>query len=73
MKYTTVFLGCFYSIFVVFLICFLFSLVFMFLWNWIIPIFWVNAPILTLFESFGCVLILCIVCGIIKSIFNPEK
>ena len=73
MKYTDVFLGCSYRMLIVFLVYFFISLVFMLLWNWIIPIFWINAPILTIFESFGCILILFIVCGIIKYIFNPEK
>lgn len=35
--------------------------VFMLLWNWLVPIFWSNAPILTFWQSFGIVVLLSII------------
>ena len=31
---------------------------FMLLWNWIVPIFWVSAPILTYWQSLGLIILL---------------
>ena len=46
-----------------------FPLIFMLLWNWIVPIFWTTAPILNFWESFGVILLI----RIIKSFFNIKK
>ena len=39
-------------------LCFLEAWIFQLLWNWIVPVFWTTAPILTYWQAFGaCVLI----------------
>jgi len=34
------------------------ALIFMLLWNWLVPIFWSTCPILTFWQSLGVLLIL---------------
>jgi hypothetical protein len=41
-------------------------LLFMLLWNWLIPIFWVSAPILTFWQSFGIIMLIYIVTSLFK-------
>jgi hypothetical protein len=36
------------------------------LWNWLVPEFWTNAPILTYWQAFGC----CVLLSIIGSAFR---
>lgn len=36
------------------------------LWNWLAPIFWTTAPILTYWQAFGC----CILVSIVGSAFR---
>ena len=43
--------------------------VFMLLWNWIAPIFWSSAPILTFWQSVGVVVLL----NIIGNFFRNKK
>lgn len=46
----------------IFILCMAFTpFVFMLLWNWLVPIFWSNAPILTFWQSFGIVVLLSII------------
>lgn len=53
----------------IFIVCMAFTpFVFMLLWNWLVPIFWSNAPILTFWQSFGIVILL----GIIGSFFRKK-
>ena len=39
------------------------------LWNWLVPLFWTTAPILTYWQSFGC----CLLLGIIGSKFRSSS
>jgi hypothetical protein len=39
------------------------------LWNWLVPMFWTSAPILTYWQSFGC----CVLLGIIGSKFRSSS
>lgn len=55
---------------VIVILCMTFTpYVFMLLWNWIVPIFWSGAPILTFWQSFGVVILL----GIIGSFFRNNN
>ena len=56
-------LGCL-SLIISLIIYFILALVIMLLWNYIIPIFWVSAPLLTYWQSFAIVMLI----KIIKSI-----
>ena len=38
------------------------------LWNWLVPMFWTSAPILTYWQSFGC----CVLLSIIGSYFRSS-
>ena len=40
------------------------------LWNWLAPLFWMNAPELTYLETAGCVLLIAIISGLI---FNKNN
>lgn len=40
---------------------------FQFLWNWIVPLFWATAPILTYWQSCGTLMLISIVANIFKS------
>ena len=42
------------------------ALIVQFLWNWLVPIFWTTAPILTYWQAFG----VCILLSIIGSAFR---
>ena len=54
----------------IFIVCMTFTpFVFMLLWNWIVPIFWCDAPILTFWQSFGIVVLF----GIIGSFFRKNN
>lgn len=48
---------------------FLEALIVQLLWNWLIPIFWSTAPILTYWQAFGA----CILLSIIGSAFRSSK
>ena len=48
---------------------FLEALIVQLLWNWLIPIFWSTAPILTYWQAFG----VCILLSIIGSAFRSSK
>ena len=55
---------------VIVILCMAFTpYVFMLLWNWLAPIFWSCAPILTFWQSFGIVILL----GIIGSFFRNNN
>ena len=47
-------------------VSFLEALVVQLLWNWLAPIFWTAAPILTYWQAFG----VCILLSIIGSVFR---
>ena len=39
------------------------------LWNWLVPLFWTNAPILTYWQAAGCIILL----ELIGSCFKSSK
>lgn len=41
------------------------SYIFMYLWNWIAPLFWLSAPILTFRQAIGVVLLFDIIGGLL--------
>ena len=43
------------------------GLVFMLLWNWLVPLFWSSAPILTFWQAWGCVFLLSIIGNFFKN------
>ena len=43
--------------------------IFSLLWNWIVPLFWVNAPVLTVWQGFGILFLL----NLIFDNFNKNK
>lgn len=61
------FIGCWIILIVLVLLAFLEALVIQLLWNWLIPIFWEAAPILTYWQSFGVCLLLSIVGSMFRS------
>lgn len=55
---TEIFVGCIITL----LVCVLFGAfggwIFMLLWNWLAPLFWTTAPVLTFWQAWGvCILI----------------
>jgi len=58
--------GCIVVIIIVALFSFLEAWVVQLLWNWLAPIFWAAAPILTYWQAFG----VCILLSIIGSAFR---
>ena len=58
--------GCIVVIVILVVLCFLEAWVVQLLWNWLAPIFWTAAPILTYWQAFG----VCIVLSIIGSVFR---
>lgn len=58
--------GCIVICVILTVLSFLEAWVVQLLWNWIAPIFWTTAPILTYWQAFGC----CVLLGIIGSAFR---
>ena len=54
-------IGCIFIIILLVILGALGGLIFMLLWNWLIPLFWANAPILTFWEAWGCMILLDII------------
>lgn len=62
--------GCMSCLLVLILIIgfdFLLGWLFMLLWNWLAPLFWEAAPILTYWQSFGVVMILSLIGSFFKN------
>lgn len=59
-------INCIGSMAILVVVSFLDALVVQLLWNWLAPIFWTAAPILTYWQAFG----VCIVLSIIGSVFR---
>ena len=51
-------LGCLFMGILVLCYYSLITLLFMLLWNWLVPLFWTSAPILTFFQSFGVIILI---------------
>lgn len=45
------------------------GLIFMFLWNWLAPMFWAAAPIFTFWQAWG----VCILLNLIGNFFKSSK
>lgn len=58
--------GCIIVMVILVALSFLEALIVQFLWNWLVPIFWTTAPILTYWQAFG----VCILLSIIGSAFR---
>ena len=58
--------GCIVVIIILVVLSFLEAWVVQLLWNWLAPIFWTTAPILTYWQAFGA----CILLSIIGSAFR---
>ena len=58
--------GCIVIIVILVVLSFLEAWIVQLLWNWLAPIFWIAAPILTYWQAFG----VCILLSIIGSIFR---
>lgn len=41
--------------------------IFMLLWNWLMPLLWANAPVLTFFQSWGLLFLISIIANMFKS------
>ena len=63
------FIGCFGIIIFIFALACFEGWIFMLLWNWLVPMFWITAPILTLWQSIGILLLI----NIIGKIFFGSK
>lgn len=58
--------SCVFMFIILFVLSFLETWVIQFLWNNFVPIFWTNAPILSFWETFGCILLISLLKGIIS-------
>ena len=58
--------GCIVIMVILVALSFLEAWVVQFLWNWLAPIFWTAAPVLTYWQAFGC----CVLLSIIGSAFR---
>ena len=59
--------GCIVICVILAVLSFLEAWVVQLLWNWIAPIFWTTAPILTYWQAFGCSVLLSIIGSFFKS------
>lgn len=66
MKYFEQYGSCLICLIILLLSLSLFPFIFMFLWNWIVPIFWTTAPILTFWQAVGVVILMNIIGGFFK-------
>ena len=60
--------GCIVVIVILVVLCFLEAWVVQLLWNWLAPIFWTTAPILTYWQAFGACILLSIIGSAFRSI-----
>lgn len=42
------------------------------LWNWLMPLFWEGAPILTFWQTFGCMFLITFVAGLVGQAANSK-
>ena len=60
--------GCIVVIVILVVLSFLEAWVVQLLWNWLAPIFWATAPILTYWQAFGVCILLSIIGSAFKSV-----
>lgn len=61
---------CFVALIVIVLLTFLEAWILMLLWNWIAPLFWLSAPILTFWQAYGAMVLIQIIAGLFKNLFK---
>ena len=61
-----VLIGCIIGLMIVIGIAALEGLIISFLWNWLAPLFWVNAPILSIWQAFGILVLINILFSVFK-------
>ncbi len=62
-----IFGGCLSIILIILLALAFVGWIFMLLWNWIIPLFWTTAPILTYWESCGVIVFILFILSIFRN------
>ena len=67
----TPFVGCIFIIILCVIFGALGGLIFMLLWNWLVPLFWTSAPILSFWQAWGCMILLSIIGKFFKN--NSSK
>lgn len=60
--------GCIIVMVILIILDFLEAWVVQLLWNWLVPIFWTTAPILTYWQAFGVCILLSIVGSAFRSV-----
>ena len=63
------FIGCLGAILLVVVYAIFEGWIFMLLWNWLVPMFWTTAPILSIWESVGILFLI----NLISKIFFSNK
>lgn len=57
---------CLFYVLIIILLIILSGFLFMSLWNWLVPLFWVSCPILNIWESIGILYLIALIKGICK-------
>lgn len=58
------------AIIVLFILNCMFAVAIMLLWNWLAPVFWVDAPILTFWQTLGTMILLSFLVTFFKGLFK---
>lgn len=66
-------IGCLFLGLLILILFIIEGLVLMFLWNWLIPLFWINAPVLGLFECIGIIILVSMIGSIIRNALGFKK
>lgn len=64
---------CLFTLLMICLFCGLGTYVAMSLWNWLIPLFWKTAPILTFWQTLGLMVLMRIILAPIKIKYNKDE
>jgi len=62
--------GCLLIFFIIIFFIFGEILVLQYLWNWLAPLFWQSAPILTFWQTFGIIMLFNIIGSMLKRIIK---
>lgn len=66
---TSSIIGCLFIIILCLILGAFSGLIFMLLWNWLAPLFWTSAPILTFWQAWG----VCILISWVGSVFRTKS
>ncbi len=55
------FIGCLTVLIIILIVGAIEGLIFMLLWNWLVPLFWFSAPIFTFWQAWGILILLNII------------